>query len=522
MRTSNVSRRAALGLSVCVAVLAGAVDVRAYEATQAEADRIRTGLEDYLGHPAPGAPRVLDVRPKGDGYDLEIDFDALAAPLKAGAALELKLGRSISRLIPLPDGTWRQTLDSFPPMSFTVGTDTTEFHYEGLTTDGVYDPARNIFTSSNLKAARLVGTSTHPKDDKGPRIDVEIAQEGLGFAVVATPAASGGIDITGTQTVAKLTETIRTSESTGDGVPDMNFVIAAGEQKVDVRIAGLRFAEILEIWKFAVAHRGAKDLGADQAALKQRLTALGPVFERFAAEGTTRDIGIETPFGFGGAKMMAVSWDMTGATREGRFDFTTRIEDFKLHSLLLPAWVGRLLPTALELRGHGEGWNFADALSTWLSVVDLANPDAIAPDQTARILTQILPKGTAAVDLDGNRIHAALWDLAIDGHIDTGPAGNKGSLTLKATGLDRVVGQLSEIRTDQNAQTALGGLNGVMALATREGDAWLWRFAFDGATTTLNGQPFGATPEPAPAPEEKPKQKPGKSGDGQKKLQQKL
>jgi hypothetical protein len=70
-------------------------------------------------------------------------------------------------------------------------------------------------------------------------------------------------------------------------------------------------------------------------------------------------------------------------------------------------------------------------------------------------------------------------------------------------------------------------------LAVREGDAQVWRFAFDGAAVTLNGQPFGAAPQKAePAPEKpqaeepaEPKKKNGKPSDmphPKKLLQQKI
>ena len=65
MRTSKHIRRAAVALALPLA-LASVGSVRAAEPTQAEADRIRAAVEEYIGTPAPGAPRIFDVRPKGE------------------------------------------------------------------------------------------------------------------------------------------------------------------------------------------------------------------------------------------------------------------------------------------------------------------------------------------------------------------------------------------------------------------------------------------------------------------------
>jgi len=530
MRASKFTRRATLALALGTTILAGPLPAGAVEATQAEADRIRSAIEDYIGHPAPGAPRIVDVRPKGEAYDLIIDVTPWLALLKAPNGLDIKLGPIQTKLEPLPDGTWRNSLDTFPSMSFQVGNDRSQAGYEGLFAEGIFDPATLGFSRTTMRAAKLTATSEHSKDEKGTGAIAEVSEEGLELEATATPSASGnGLDLVAKQKIAKVTETVRTTGAAESGVPDMTMTFSASDNGADMRIDGLRNKEILDLWKWLVANHGFEAAKSDPAAFKQRLAALGPLFDRMAGTTLLQNLGVETPFGFGGAKTMKVTLDSTGLGRDGRFDFGFDLTELKLHTMLAPAWAVRLLPTDINLRSHAEGWNLAEVVSAWLGIVDFANPRPLTDEETARLLALALPKGAASVDLTGNHLKGALWDVTVDGKLDAGPAGAKGAITIRATGLDAVTAALSEPR-DENAKQALAAVTVATALAVREGDAQVWRFAFDGSAVTLNGQPFGATPQKAePTPEapkaDEPKKKNGKPTDmphPKKPLQQKI
>lgn len=533
MHASKFTRRATFALALGSTFLVGPLTAGAVEATQAEADRIRNSIEDYIGHPDPGAPRIVDVLPKGDAYDLIIDVDPWLAALKTPGGFEMKLGRVTSRLEPLPDGTWRQSIDSFPTMLFSAGGGHSEGRYEGLFSEGVFDPAKLYFPRTTMRAARLSFTSEHPKDEKGTGAAAEVVEEGLDFVATAAPATTGtGVDVAISQKVAKITETVRTTGAAESGIPDMTFTFATSDHVSDMHIDGFRNREALDLWKWAVANHGFEAAKTDPAAFKQRLAALGPLFDRFGGTSLLQNIGVETPFGFGGATTVKVAMDTTGLGRDGRFDFGFDLTELKLHTMLAPAWAIRLLPTDITLRTRAEGWNLADAVSAWLGIVDFANPRPLTPEETARLTALVLPKGTASVDLTGNHVKGALWDVALDGRLDAGPAGAKGDVTIRATGLDAVTAALSEPR-DANAQQALGALSLATTLAVREGDAHVWRFAFDGDVVTLNGKPFGPQKKAEPTPEKpqadeptepkkKKNDKPGDMPHPKKLLQQKI
>ncbi len=523
MRDSNKFRRAALALSLPLAMalpLAG----QAAEATQTEADRIRTALEDYVGHPAPGAPRVLEVRPKGEAYEVDLDLDALLAPLTASAGLPLKTGHVVGSLAPQADGTWRHTLNAFPGFQFEMGSDKTEAHYEGLQGEGIYDPARMYFSSTTFRAARLIAKSVHTGDDKGPEITATISQDGLEFTGAAKPAASGaGVDVTASQKVSKFTESVETGAS--PSVPAMTLTLAARDYVVDARLDGVRNAEVLELWKWVVAHKSDGPKG-DPAGFKQRVLALGPVLDRFDIKGNLADLGVETPFGIGGAKQITYTMNGTGLGPDGRFGFAFTIADFKLFSMLLPGWTGKVVPTDITLNGTASGWSLGAALALFLEIHDPAAPHAPTPEETARLQAAVLPKGTVSFDLNGSRIRNALWDVTLDGHIDVVNDKPKGELTIRATGLDELSRALAEPR-DPNAQKLATSLSMAAAMAARDGAAHVWRLTFDGDAIGLNGMPLSspkaaAPPAPAePADEAPPPAPKGKSGTGEPKTKEK-
>lgn len=542
MRDSKFIRRAALALSLPL-VLAHPLAGRAAEATQAEADRLRSALEEYIGRPAAGAPRLLEIRPKGEAYELDFDLDALLAPLVAGTGVPIETGHVTGRLIPQTDGTWRHVVDGFPTFSMTTGTDRTEAHYDGLTAEGIFDPSRLYFTTTTMRATRLTARSNHPGNGEGPSVEAVIAQDGIDFSGTAKPAASGtGVDVVATQKVARLTESVETSATAS--VPAMTLTLGASDYVVDMRVDALRNAEILDLWKWFVAHGGSEGIKTDPTGFKQRVLALGPLFERFDIKGRLVDFGVETPFGIGGAKQMSYAMDGTGLGRDGRIAISFTVSDFKLFSMLLPGWTSKVVPTDVTLNGSASGWSLGEALALALELNDPARPHPPTAEEAERIRAAVLPKRTVAFDYAGTRIRNALYDVTIDGHMDVVDDRPKGEVTIRATGVDDVARALAEPR-DPNAQKLAATLAMASAMATRDGAAHVWRLTFDGDAVNLNGMPLaspkptetapsarppeenGAAPVPAPTPAPKGKSGSGEpktkeKGGGSKKLQQNL
>lgn len=506
-------------LAALFATLSSATAAHAFQATEAEAERFRAAFEAYVGKPTPGKPRLIDVRPAGEAYDLVLDFDAFIAPFNALGGPKITFGAMTSKLTPEPNGMWKQSFTTFPPFVVEDATSRTRASYEGLAAEGIFDPEKIYFPSTTLKATRLTALSEQRGgDDSKVAATAEVTYEGLDLVAKASPSPSGdALDGTVTQKIARVIETVKVAG--GPGMPEVTISIGAYDYDSDVRITGMRHGAALELWRWFVANGVGTAVASDPAGFRQRLAALGTIFDEMSGTSRVRDIGLESPFAIGGAKTMSMSIASTGVTKEGRGGFSFDIGGLTVHSMFLPGWSAKLMPTDLALRVAGDGWNFADPFAKWLELVDFAKPHALTPDEQAKILAIMLPKGAATVDVTGTRIAGANWSVTADGRVDVGPAGAKGEIVVRAEGLEAVSQRLADIRNDKHAADLRTALGAASMTAARDGAAHVWRFGFEGEKVSMNGmvisdKPSEAAPAPTPPVEATPvppkKSEPGK------------
>lgn len=493
--------------------------VRAYEATQAEADRIRATYELYFGKPEAGRPGFVDVRPAGDSYDLTFDFSSFIDKLNATGAFKIGFDKMQTKIVPQPDGSWKQTIDAFPKFTFEANGSHMEGGYEGVASESVFDLGTMMLKSSSIKAKRLFVKSEQAATDNGPGASAEVSYDDLDSNFTGQPSAiAEAVDIAGTQKVAKVSETVKVEG--GPGQPEVTIGLAAYDYTSNVRLTGLRHVALLDLWRWYVAQSatGKPVAEADPAGLKTRIAKLDAVFEELSGTTSVRDVGLESPFAIGGIKTITSAISTSGLTRAGRASFDMDISGFSAHSILLPGWSSKLMPTDLGIHVKGDGWNLADPFATWLQLVEFPNPRALTPEEQAKVFAQMLPKGTASVDFGGTRIAGALWNVTVDGRVDAGSAGAKGEIVVRAQGFGAVSGRLAEIRNDKTANELRGAIEMATMMAAKDGDALVWRFGFDGENVTLNGNPFGAAPKPAPTQQvaPPPAEKPGKAQKGGK------
>ncbi|NLH80166.1 MAG: hypothetical protein GX458_04880, partial [Phyllobacteriaceae bacterium] len=412
--SSRRLRLAALFLAATCAASAGP----ARAADPAEADRLRALFESYLGAPAPGAPSAVAVTPLGDDYELAIDLDRLAAPL-APLGLDLKLGRSLSRLAPKPDGTWAWRSERFEPMSWAYQGRTGRIGVEGWKAEGDFSPALSAFTRQTATADRLVVDQTVPATPDSPRLDVHKVDEGFAVNITATPAAAG-VDVAVDQTSRATTQTFTLSEGKAAGVTDMEATLKVGPSHVVATFAGLRTEAMLALWRRLVAHHAPADFTAGQVEFKQVLRDLGPLFQRMTHRATVDAVEVETPVGFGSIGRIEAAVEATGATADGSADVALTLSALEIHSLFIPAWANRLIPRDLALHGKVTGWDAAAALAVFLDRADFAAHDPLDAAARAELVAKALPNGAVTIELAGNRVKATDWDVALDGRLTTG------------------------------------------------------------------------------------------------------
>lgn len=503
------------GRIAAAAVLAVPLAAAAAPADQAGADRLRALVEDYVGRPAAGETPVVTVTPVGDDYEVAIDFDRLAAPIKK-LGVEATLGRSVSRLTPKPDGTWAWRVDSFTPWTWAAGGQTGRLAFEGFRADGVFDSTLSSFTRQTLKVDRVISEQTVPAAGDTPRIDVRRTDEQLDFSGTATASASGdALDVTATQTLRSITETFALSEGAAKGVPDMEATLKVGASRAEAKLTGFRNAPFLALWRHLVAHHDKTDFTERQADLKARLRELGPLFERLDHTATFDTVELETPVGFATLGRVEMAMVATGATTDGIVDFRTTLSGLKVGSLFIPAWAGRLIPSDLEIRGRATGWNAAAPLAIFLDRADFAADKPLSDEVAAEMVTKALPKGVVEIVFEGNRVASKEWDLKIDGRMTAGPAGAAGTVTARATGLEQAITALRDPKAGDSGKQAADQLTLALSLAEQKDGAAVWRIDFEGDRVSINGRevsPGTKKADPAPVTTPPSTGKQGSSG----------
>lgn len=452
-----------------------------------QVDRLRTLFEDHLGHPPAGEPSAVAVTQVGGDYEVAVDLDRLAAPLKA-LGLDAKLGRDVFRLTPKQDGTWAWRSDGFEPWSWSAAGQTGKARFEGWRGEGVFDPALSAFRSQTLKVDQLISEQSIPPAGDTPRVTIVKTDRDLDLTTSAAPAASGtGVDATFTQTTKAGVETFSLTEGVAKGIPDMEATLKVASTKIDGTVAGFRSEPFFAMWRHLVAHHGPDDFKAGQAALKAKIADLGPLFEKLHESASADGIELETPVGFGSLGRVAVSLDTTGATEEGEVDFTLALSGLEMHSLFIPGWAARLIPTDVTLHGKATGWNAASALAAVLEKADFAAAKPLSDEAGTEIRDLFLPDGTVEIDLAGNRVHSSTWDLTLEGHLTAGADGAEGSITVRGVGLDAAANALRDPKAGPDAAKAADAIGMAISLAEPRDGALYWRFDFDGKAISVNG-----------------------------------
>jgi hypothetical protein len=483
----------------------------AQEATTAGAAALVDTFETYLGRPEPGTPSVVTVTPKGESYALDVDLDALARPLR-GLGVDLRAGHWRATLTPLADGTWRHRMDTIGAIAAALPSgQTVEARFEGVASDGIFDPKLGGFTTQSTTIAGVTTRSAKAAANGEPALETEEVQTGVRLEGTMRPAAGGlGIDADLGKTIARTTQTITVSGG-GGGVPDMTFTVALDGMKGDVGFSGLRSLGLLGLWSHLVARHAPEDFAAGQGALKARIREALPLFERFRQTVIGSALSVETPFGYGGARTLAASIDSSGLVRDGRFDVALHFDGVEVRSILMPAWIGRLIPSEIALAVRGSGHDLATPASVFLDVADFAAAEPLPPAEKARIQALFLPRGTMELDFAGNRLRGTGWEVTLDGRLTAAPAGPVGALTIRATGLDAIERILSDPKTGPQGKEALDALHTATALADRKEQSLVWRIDIDKEAVAVNGRPMSSGGKAVPAPDgngAKPKQQP--------------
>jgi len=429
---------------------------------------------------------------------LAFDFQRFQAPLgKLGLKFSTTPAQWPMTLAPQKDGKWRVTQSDDFDFSVTTPSDKIDAKSEGVSFEGLFDPALPGFVSAVSVVKKTTADDTKFSVNALSPVSSTVTND-MRSESHAVASGAGVQSVTFHQTVHDKTQHIvvdvpAKAGENNDKKPapfalDVNF----GESTTDGKIDGLRARAILDLWTFLLAHSGdpAKDAPDE---LKTRLRAALPLFDRLGVDASMKKIAATTPLGQLAAGELDVKMGLNGLRSDGAFDQKLAAKEIALPAAMLPAWANGLAPTDIAWDIKATGFDPAGAVEVLIASLGSGGPGK--PEIDAELLRKLLPNGDADVKLTDMRLASKLYELKIDALI-------KPSLERKTTLTATIVGKGLDValkalaaagKSDKDALQAWLSLQIATALAKPGPNGTLvWEIALpaDG-NLTVNGAPLG-------------------------------
>jgi hypothetical protein len=437
-------------------------------ATPEQAAKITNSLQAYVS----AEPGVVTVTPNGEAYDLKVDFNPLLAKAnKADAKGEMSPWNM--KLVDQGSGEWQVTQDEPLSISFTSpGVTDFKLTVAKISSNGVFDEALGAFANSTATFTDMTvaQSSTLPNE---PPSQVNYSVKSGKVESNLAPGAAGGADGTAKITFDQLSETITMALQPGQ--PPVPVTITAKSGSQDVATKGIMIKPLQEALIWMIANAGSVGINAKQPELKKHILDAFPLFQNITSTAGVKEMVITTPYGPVGIATASVDVNMNGAVAQGEFGEGITIEGLTLPPGVVPPFANDLVPQKFTVNFKVADFNLADAAKTFIEQVDFASKADLPPELSARLMSLLLPSGTATISTSGTSAQSKVYDLAVDGSMKAGPQAKPvGSATIKLKGFDAVMQALQSAPPEMGLQQAVGGLLIAKGMAKQEGDTLNW------------------------------------------------
>lgn len=449
------------------------------------------------GYAAYFSQAVLDkgyvaVAPQGDDYlvtwDLQKIVDLAKPPPDA-----LKIDKYTYLLRLTGDGAWTARADHFPTISFNAPTEkgrmSGTLDLNGFHLDTAYDGKLPQFLLSQTLATLAVA-KIKVMETTGPG-DVEVSEAGLAIETKAK-TADGGIDLTVSQSIRNLSETVLGSQAPSDRNAG-KLTLTAGAGTSDAAFSALKAREIGDLWKFIVAHAGETPAPPD---LKTRVAATLPVWSEFRASAEIHDIAADfaMPMMPLHADMKALSETvaLSGFVPHAFAEVGLKMTDISAKATMLPPWAGSVQPASLDLDVKVTVDGLDEVARLALDDPNFGGKGDLT-DETQEKIRQVMLNGHPKLVIAPGRFATPALEITYEGELTAEGDQPAGTLTMSANGLDKTQALIQEIaKTLPDAQPMLLGVAFLKGLATTGADGRLvWKVEFTGdGGVTVNGNPM--------------------------------
>ncbi|MBA8880239.1 hypothetical protein [Phyllobacterium myrsinacearum] len=431
------------------------------------ADQLANTLSKYFGKTAL-KKGILKVTPDADAYRITFSTDAFLKSMPKQDYFKGNFGDYSILTKPLADGTWNVTSAAMPAGSFEVngpkGPESFQWSIGNGNWTGVFDPKIGTFAKSNFSYDSFKLTATTPEQD----IDAS-ATESKG-EMIASAAATGGIDLNMTQTAKNFSETISTKLPTAETAPEdesatpnplatgepIKIVVRGGEVGTTAESKGFRNNEFMDLWTFFIAHSDEKKLKKpEQVELKKKLSALLPLWEKLKGEYHFKDFAVETPMGNFAAQNISQDMTFDGISKNGAYHYAVRTNGLKYPPLPIPEWGVPFLPTDVELTIGTTGVDLDTVVKGAIEDMDLEREKVLSEEFETRTAAQFLMAPPKLV-ISKSLVRTADAELTVEGEVTFTGLKPESHTTWEMAGFDKVVERLNKAaETDEDIKNSI-------------------------------------------------------------------
>jgi hypothetical protein len=439
-------------------------------ASPEEATRLVGVFQTYLGK----EPGVVKVTPAGEAYDVKIDLAPLIAKIKQ-PNFSAEISPFVMKLTDQGGGKWLVTQDS--PLSYSAkvpGQLDMTVKVGALKSSAVFDQNVSAFTSSTYDIADFAidETITTPE-----AVSMRVAYniKAMHYETASSPAGADALDGTFHMAMSGLTEIVKVPMAQPGSVP-MDITITAETGTQDGTIKGMKAQAIYRLIAWFVAHPSEAAIKANQVELKSLVSAGLPLLENVTSSGAFQNISVTTPIGPVGIAKLGFDIGFNGIVADGMLHEGFRVEGVSLPPGLVPPFAADLVPQSFSFDFKVSDFNLADPARMLLDMMNLNEAKPTTPEENAKLLTALLPKGAVEISVGPSKVTAKLYDLDFEGAMTAGPVGVPlGAATIKAKGLDDVMKVLQTAPPEMAGQ-AIPAVIAAKGMAKTEADGGLsWK-----------------------------------------------
>jgi len=439
-------------------------------ATAEEAQRLVGVFQTYLGQ----EPGVVAVMPAGEAYDVKIDLAPLIAKIKQ-PNFSAEISPFVVKLTDQGSGMWLVTQDS--PLSYSAevpGQLDMIVKIGVMKSSAVFDQNVSAFTSSTYDIADVVVDETITTPE-AMTMHVAYNVKAMHYETTSTAAGADALDTTFHAAMSGLTETIGIP-ATPPGRQPVDITVTAERGTQDGTIKGMKAQAIYRLIAWFVAHPSEEAIKAGQVELKSLVGAGLPLFENITATGTLQNFSVTTPVGPVGIANLGFDVGMNGVVADGMLHEGFRVEGLTLPPGLVPPFAADLVPQSFAIDFRFSDFNLADPARMLLDMIDLNGAKPTTPEENAKLLTALLPKGAVQISMGPSKVTSKVYDLDFEGNMTAGPVGVPlGAATIRAKGLDDVMKTLQAAPPEMAGQ-AIPAIIAAKGMAKTEVDGSLsWK-----------------------------------------------